>query len=258
MKKMISLGVVVSMAVCAMLASGGCGSNAALPEPTLFSGGRMITEEQARQLEAKITDQDIATVLDANVKPKLPTSLAIARVDAGTIGGRNRCDYYRSDPRLASVTGEEFTGWEQSLAGLSDIRGLRTIFRLPGQSEQVTLHALRASAAGMGCELLLAYMVGQAEVDNYNHAAILYWTIVGLFVVPGSEYQHKTVMQAILVDTRTGVILGTAGGEASAKEMYIPVASGIVRDRLSARTPPEALANLQKNTAAMVRQVVAR
>jgi len=243
--KPISLSVM--MAVCAMAALGGCATNAKMTHPTLWDDARgMMTEEQARQLEAKLTDQDIANVLDANIKPKLPTLLAIARVEGG--------GYYSHG--VEPIVGEEEAGWQQSLAGLKDIQGLRMIVTLPGQRDPITMHALRTSAARMGCELLLVYMVGKSDVDNYTHAAILYWTIVGLFVVPGSEYQHKTVMQAVLVDTRTGMILGTAGGEASAKELYIPVAQGIVHDRLRARTPTEALTNLQKNTAVMVRQVV--
>jgi len=259
MKTTMALTVMM-LAVCAVAASGGCATMNKMESPGLWAGARgVVTEEQAKQLEAKITDQDIANVLDANVKPKLPTKLAIARVNVGGsyYSGHRHYNYrYHHGPELASIADEECTTWQQSLAGLNGIQGLRTVSRMPGQSGSVTEHALRSSAAQMGCELLLVYMVGHSEVSNYNHAAILYWTIVGLFVVPGSEYQHKTVMQAILVDTRTGVILGTAGGEASAKELYIPVAKSIVHDRLSERTPPEALANLQKNTATMVRQVV--
>jgi len=252
MKTTVLLGVA---AVLGAMAAAGCASHNAMQPPALWvQAYGVVTEEQARQLEAKITDRDIADVLDANVKPKLPTRLAVARIDLRWDSGSYRS--YYGGPELTSIAGEESREWERSLTGLDGIQGLRTVSRLPGQDGNVTMHLLRSSAAQMGCELLLVYVVGQSEVSNYNHAAMLYWTVVGLFVVPGSEFQHRTVMQAILVDTRTGVILGTAGGEASAKEVYIPVAKGIVHDRLSARTPPEALSALQKNTADMVRQVV--
>jgi len=235
-------------------AMAGCATSGKMSEvSTRNAASWLMSPEQAKQLERKITDQDIANVLDAHVKPKLPTAIAIARLDSE-----------RGD-QLTPLGHSEVKGWERAMAGQSQILGIRTVTtladedsRMSSHSMQVmSLHSLRASAAGMGCELSLVYIVAHGEVDNFNDAALLYWTIVGLFTVPGSEFEHKTVMQAVLVDCRTGVILGTANGDGRAKQAYVPAAGDIVKDRLRAATPQQALNDLQKNTAIMVNQVIA-
>jgi len=228
-----------------MVAMAGCATAGRMPEVSTHNAASwLMSPEQAKQLERKITDQDIANVLDAHVKPKLPTAIAIARLDSDR------------GSQLTPLGHTEVQGWERAMAGQSQILGIRTVTAMADDDRRMSLHSLRASAAGMGCELLLVYMVAHGEVDNFNDAALLYWTIVGLFTVPGSEFEHKTVMQAVLVDCRTGVILGTSNGEGQAKQAYVPPAGDIVRDRLRAATPQKALDDLQKNTAVMVKQVI--
>ena len=55
--------------------------------------------------------------------------------------------------------------------------------------------------------------------------------------MPGSVYEHQTVMQAILVDCRTGAILGTATGDSHLKENYAAAYEDITVGRLSQQGP---------------------
>jgi len=205
----------------------------------------IVTPEQAREIEQSLTDKDIARLLSADIKAKLPTNLAIARVQNGY--GCN----------LDVIGGDEIAGWEKAIDDRQAIRGVRALTHLSNLEEKPTLQTLRASAARMNCELLLVYLQSNGEVDNLNNAAALYWTFVGLWLVPGNTYEYKSVTQAILVDCRTGMILATASGEARQQTLYAAAYKDIAYDKLKGEVPAKAMADLQKNAARAISQVVA-
>ena len=108
----------------------------------------------------------------------------------------------------------------------------------------------------MGCELLLVYLQSDSTVDNFNEAAALYWTFVGLWLVPGNVVEQKTVAQALLVDCRTGAILGTATGGCHLKRICPAALKQIQKDKLAQRTPRKALTNLQTDCKRLLKNVV--
>lgn len=216
-----------------------------------LSHGRLLTPQQAKQLEKAMTDTDIANMLDVKVKAKLPTYMAVARLQQDWYSRMCRSDL----AGLTTITSDEIEGWEKAIPGES-ILGVRGISALSLDGSSHTLYDLRQSAARMGCEILLVYLKADGSVDNFNDAAVLYWTVAGLWLVPGNTYERKTVMQALLVDCRTGMILGTASGMSTAKTSYAAAYDKIAQAKLDERTPVEALADLQKNSARMIRQVV--
>ena len=120
------------------------------------------------------------------------------------------------------------------------------------------MHSLRPAAARMGCELLLVYLQADSSVDNYNDAAALYWTLIGLWLVPGNVYEHRTVMQGVLMDCRTGMILGTVTGDCHREKAYAAAYQTIAVDQLSSETPAGALADMQKGFAPLIRSVADR
>jgi rhombotail lipoprotein len=83
-------------------------------------------------------------------------------------------------------------------------------------------------------------------VDNFNDAAVLYWTLIGIWLVPGNVFEHRTVVQGILLDTRTGAILGTATGDAHLKRLTPLAFVSIQRDKLSREAPAQAMDDFQK------------
>ena len=120
------------------------------------------------------------------------------------------------------------------------------------------LRSLRVAAAKMRCELLLVYVQGDSEVDNYNDLAALYWTFVGLWLVPGNDLEHRTVMQALVVDCRTGAILGTATGDTHLKRIAPVALSRIPKDQMAAEAPRQTLADLQAACKRLLAEIVQR
>ncbi|HUT59058.1 MAG TPA: hypothetical protein VNA25_14510 [Phycisphaerae bacterium] len=230
------LACCVVAAVSAVL--GGCASYAPLaaPEASMARSGVIDDPNQAKRLERVLTDQDIALLLDADIKAKLPSALAVAKITS-------QCAGYQ--PFLETIDAEELQGWANAAGKHPSILGIHPVSPLVHSQDRATLHSLRQAAARMSCELLLVYLQADSSVNNYNDAAVLYWTVVGLWLVPGSTYEHQTVMQAILVDCRTGMILGTATGDCHLKRHYAAAYKDIATDQLSRDAPVQALKDLQ-------------
>jgi hypothetical protein len=228
---------------------GGCASHGAMQAPVAdFHRANLLNQEQARQLEQSLTDTDIARLLDVRVQAKLPTSLAVARL-------RSHCSGYQ--PYLDQIDAQELNDWEALVKGQPQITGVQPITGFQIQGESLTLHSLRTAAAQLHCELLLVYIQADSELDNFNDAAVLYWSIAGLWVVPGNQVEHKTVAQAVLLDCRTGMILGTATGDHHAKRICPAAFVDQRKTELSKESQSRALADLQTACRALVTRTVA-
>jgi hypothetical protein len=215
----------------------------------------LLNEQQRAQLQKSLTDSDIANLLDVDVKTKLPTYLAVAKVTRlGHYYGREGSA--PGDLSLEMISSSDLAGWQDTLGRQYDIRGVRAVSPVSQDQYGISIHSLRTLAARMDCELLLVYLQADGSVDNYNASAALYWTFVGLWVAPGNTYERRTMMQAALVDCRTGMILGTASGQGQAKTDYAAAYGQIAQDRLDRQTPPMALADLQRNSLRMITQTL--
>ncbi len=236
-------------ALCLLLAAAaitaGCAShNQMAPLKSWNEMGLTQDQKQISQLEKSMTDKDIANMLDVNVQAKLPTTLAVAKITGGC------------RPYLETIDAEELKQWSETIRPLPEISGVGPVTAISHPDGTVTLHSLRTAAARMNCELLLVYYQQDDTVDNYNGAAALYWTFVGLWLVPGNVYEHRTVMQAALLDCRTGMILGTATGDCRKKQTCAAAYKDIYRDKFAAEAPKEALADLLKGSERMLAGVV--
>ncbi len=235
-------------ALVAMALACGCETHNKLsPARADFLSAGIVTDpEQVSRL--RYTDEDIADLLDAKITPKLPTKLAIAHL---------RQAY--GSPELLMPATEQTDAWREALVDGTSITGLEPVTPLTlsdGQTD--TLKGLRVAAARTGCELLLVTLRGSSSVTNYNGAAALYWTFVGLWLVPGNEYEHQTVVNAILVDTRTGFILATAQGDSHEKRIFAAAYQDIYVDQLSAKTPVQAMDKLRPRATEAVKRLVKR
>jgi hypothetical protein len=232
-------------------ALGGCASHLSLAEPVadVLRAGMVADAAQAKRLEKALTDKDIADLLDARVRAKLPTSVAIAKVRSG-------CDGYQ--PYLDVVDANELAGWEATVSGQPLVHGVHPVSRLAHTAEKPTVRSLRQAAARMKCELLLVYLQADSSVVNFNDAAALYWTGIGLLTVPGSVLEHRTVMQGILVDCRTGVILATATGDCHLKRTFPAAFESVRREELQAEALSKAVADIQKSFRRHIGNVVSR
>ncbi|KPK85103.1 MAG: hypothetical protein AMJ81_04170 [Phycisphaerae bacterium SM23_33] len=240
-----SSGVLVLLAAVA-----GCATHSplAMVAADLRQSGVITDPKQVSQLERALTDSDIANLLDAGVRAKLPTAVAVARLETAGTG---------CQPALATIDAEELAGWTKAVQQQRLITGVHPVSPLVHKESRPTLHSLRVAAARMNCELLLVYLQADSSVDNYNDAAALYWTLLGLWLVPGNVCEHRTVMQAVLADCRTGMILGTATGDAHRQQAY-PLAFQDTQQRaLAKQAAAEALTDVQEAFGRQIGQVVA-
>lgn len=237
------------------LVVGGCAAHQMLAEPLASIGksGLIDDPKQVSRLEKAMTDGQIAQLLDLDVRAKLPTSLAVAKLQSGCAGYQ---------PTLDRIDAEEMKAWEKIAAKHPRLRGVQPISDLVFggdlSTSKLTLHSLRVAAAKLRCELLLVYMQADSMVSNFNDAAVLYWTLVGLWLVPGDTVEHKTVMQAIVVDCRTGMILGTATGDSHKKSACPAMFADIHKAKLARQAPAEALGDLQQGCDQLLAGVVTR
>jgi len=237
-----------------MITAGGCASHHKLAEPPgLAKGGLFKDPKDVKALEQALTDEGIARMLDADVRAKLPTNVALAGADLLPA----RYTYYR-DPGEGMMSAEALKEWEKAFEPIPHVKGVQPVSPLLLRAKRGSLRDLRSAAAQMKCELVLVYQVSSSAIDNYNDAAALYWTFVGLWLVPGNVYEHRTVYQGVLLDTRTGVVLGSATGDCHLKRAC-PAAYGDVQEgKLVQEASGKALADFRASCVKLLTDVVAR
>lgn len=248
MNRLLPVLMLVAVAAC------GCASHARLAAPVLLAEGGLFRDaKDVSALEEALTDEGIARMLDADVKAKLPTSVAVVGAEA-----LPRRYMYYEDPGQGLLSAEALKEWEKAFEPIPHITGVQPISPLLLQGKAGTLQGLRSAAAQVKCELLLVFQVSSSAIDNYNDAAALYWTFVGLWLVPGNVYEHRTVYQGVLLDTRTGVVLGSATGDCHLKRAC-PAAYGEVQEgKLAQEASAKALADFRASCAKLLTDVVAR
>ncbi len=197
-----------------------------------------------------LTDAAIETYLKADVRPVFPTTLAVARLQSAPRPPRARGHDPVTDPAEFQLPrGEEAAGW-RSLAGpwpsgpQSIVEQVQLVGPLLVRGEP-TLKNLRDAAALLHAPLLVVYLQADDSQAGYNDAAMAYWTIVGLFCVPGNTVGHYATCQALILDTRSGFVLATAEGEAKFEENVLPGAVDIATQRVQRQAQARAIADLQ-------------
>ena len=146
------------------------------PEASWSRSHLLDDANQAARLERAMTDQDIANLLDADIKAKFPTGVAIAKVQSGY------------QPSLETISAEELEGWSKAVQRQKMILSVHPVTSLAiGDRPIFTLRDIRTAAARMGCELLLVYLQADSSVKNLNDAAALYWTFAGLGWCPAAS-----------------------------------------------------------------------
>ncbi len=231
----------------------GCATAGKLQSPDVgMTKALALSDEERADLARTGTEAEVARLLDREVEAKLPTSLALARLYSG---------YYRSRPDLTRVPVAERELWQEMSSEHAMIEGVQAVTSLTvdrEDDEPVALSDLRLAAARQGCELLLVYVQGDGSVDNYNDAAVLYWTFVGLWLVPGNVVEHETVYNGILVDCRSGAILGTATGDARDRRVTAAAYTGAAGDGAERKARGEAFHEFRDNCDRLLGQLTAR
>lgn len=90
---------------------------------------------------------------------------------------------------------------------------------VPGPRHSGALKNLRLGAARYGADALLV-ITDVSSVDRYNNpSALLYWTIVGAYVIPGTHSDALVMMRSSLWDVRNGYLYATQDAEGMGKRV---------------------------------------
>jgi len=201
-----------------------------------------------------LTDAAIEVYLKADVKPAFPAVLAITRLVPQDYA------YYRYSHargqgmvslQLDAIRGPEAQAWQDMIGVKTDddrqpLAQVQFISCLLSE-DRPKLKGLRDAAALLHAPLLLIYNQLDNHNEGYNSAAIGYWSIIGLFTIPGHTVGHHSVCQGLLVDTQSGFILATCMGEAKREENVLPGAVDIAADRTCNEARKEAVEKFQEN-----------
>jgi len=201
-----------------------------------------------------LTDAAIEVYLKADVKPAFPAVLAVARL---VPQGYGHYRYSRhgstgaSDLHLDVVRGREAEAWQGMVDVQTDdsrrpLAQVQFISRLLSEGRP-NLKGLRDAAALLHAPLLLIYTQLDSHDEGYNSAAIGYWSIIGLFTIPGNTVGHHSVCQGLLIDTQSGFILATCMGEGKREENVLAGAVDIAADRTCNEARAEAVEQFQDN-----------
>lgn len=202
-------------------------------------------------LPKEASESELQTWLTGRARPSFPTRVAVVRMRTSNPYGY---EYGDRSPHIDTVQQKEADAW-RSLGGLKDDRGralvdgVTFVSPLLGQDE-TTLDTLRQAAARLHSPLLLVYMIHDASEDGYNDSSLLYWTIVGMWAVPGNVVGYYSAGQALLIDTASGQIVSVAAAESKHEEAVTAAAFDIAKNRIARGAQTETLANLVQDVRA--------
>jgi rhombotail lipoprotein len=152
---------------------------------------------------------------------------------------------WRADP-LTTWRPEEVAvieSWREPLRSAGIVEDL---FILPGgliqgcapQDHGCRLRAERAAAARLHADAIVIVSFATSTDEYVNPASILYITVAGLWLVPGSHRNALTVAEGVLLDNRNEYLYAFARGEGESKltrpAMYADTPSVVRSSRVEA------------------------
>jgi hypothetical protein len=191
-----------------------------------------------------VTDRDIARVLD--MQPELPSPFRLALYftthRAPFHFSIQRPNWFAADKELVL----------DSLKPLKEENVITTAFVLADSTVQGTLNRdIRLAAARYNADVVLI-VNGAAAVDRYNNrSAAWYATILGAYLVAGTQSDALFMIEGTVWDVRTGYLYGTQTAEGTAQS--VGPAVSLQDKEVVARAKEEALQSFGKHTADLLR-----
>ncbi|MDF0645964.1 MAG: hypothetical protein P0111_18200 [Nitrospira sp.] len=166
------------------------------------------------------TDQDIQDILA--LKPQLPAPFKLGVYLNSNSSHYNRRFWtdeekndlltYGHQLKEAGVVSDIYLISEEAVPGHHSSGSVHT-------SDRDHLRDLRLGAARYGADALLV-ISDVSSVDRYNNpSALLYWTIVGAYLVPGTHSDALVMMRSSLWDVRNGYLYATQDAEGMGKRV---------------------------------------
>jgi hypothetical protein len=227
MRRGFGSGTVLAVLMLFMLA--GCGMNYVTP------GG------PANLRELAAADASIRETLKRTPAAQFPARLAVARVqDAGYRSWT--CKGYGTG-RYSLVTCRDLEEDEHinALNALPRLDGVVMVNRLLVGSELNDDHALRQAAASVHANLLLIYTLDTQFTTDDGMRPL---SVISLGLFPTKNVRVGTTASAVLMDTSTGYIYGTAEATDRQRQLANAWTSGDAADQVRRRTEREAVTRL--------------
>ena len=176
----------------------------------------------SRELRADtpvVSDEEIARVL--GLRPQLAPPFKL--------GG-----YFRSSQRWTGADKDALLG---RLGPLVEAKAISQVIPISDSMiAREDLKSIRLAGARYGADAVLV-VNGATQLDRYSNAgSALYWTIIGLFIVPGTSADALFLGSATLWDVRNEYLYASAEAEATEHAVGTPFTVDDDRLRAAART----------------------
>ena len=205
-----------------------------------------------------LTDAGIRQVLERPVLARLPTTLAVARVqEAGYTSFQARG---WGEGRYSVVPTRDVESDEalQLLGGLEGVGGAVRVGRLLLPERLGSDRELRAAAASLGADLLLVYTFDTTFHTEDGFAPL---TVVSLGLFPTKTARVSSTASAVVVDTRSGHVYAACEATEDTTQLANAWTSSTAVDQSRRRAEQRAweglLGEVERGWAGVVRQVAA-
>lgn len=230
--------------ILAAFASAGCGTSRAMLVPR-FDDDSALT----------ITEDAPGSIADAlSVQPQFVWPARLAVVEVGR--PQRYCGGYGEKP-----SGREEDLWidpvKKAHSDVEAVVPVSDLFLPSAQRDRngqtsLNLRDARLAAAGVQADLVLVYQTKSDWGKSGNPLSLLYLTIVGLWVSPGTDLESIHVAKGALIDVRNGFVYGVVSADNTDTTVIPEVYSDKARRDLQQRTRTACIENLAQETAALL------
>lgn len=203
MRRLVLAAMLLAAAGCRMSSQG-------------FDRGAMRQELRQGPVTQEITDSDISRVMALRPQVQRPLRLGVYFVDDG-------CYYWRHYSYGGKWSGDDRDlGWLEPLKRegmVSEVIPVADIVPTGDYRSGATLKDIRLAAARCGADVVLVVNSASSVDEYFNASSVLYVTIVGLFVVPGTHIDAMVITDAALFDVRNEYLYMTSQAEGEGRQM---------------------------------------
>ena len=229
------VGLVLTIIACAVVIPG-CASYAAPgPAADLQAVGVMPASIDAQTPDA------IKAAMARRPMAQFPAGIAVVRVQAPGYQSLTTQGYGHGAYSVVTTREVETPEQVERMAKLPMVRGIAPVGRLMLPQTLTSDQELRQAAAQLQADMLLVYTL---DTQFYVRDMAKPLTVVSLGLSPNQQARVVTTASAVLMDTRTGYVYGTAEASEHHNRLAAAWTSEDAIDAARIRTEREAFAKL--------------
>lgn len=181
-------------------------------------------------LPSNTNEAELSVIIEQADKYTLPSDLLVLKLRGEEPYGHE----YGQETNVQPIPEAEATAM-RSLGSLKTDDGQPIISSVtlggPLLIDRATLAGVRHAAARVRARLVFVYASVDDTEEGYNDASILYWTIIGMWTVPGTMVGYYSAAQGLLIDTVSGQVVAVVAGEHKYEEAVTAAARDIAKTR---------------------------